>query len=102
MAFRECIVSFRDRHGISYNTKVDAETAYEAAALALKYWSRCRYVDGPDKTATLLVEVNRPARLLAQVKMPVLLKWLYVSPPKTDAEAARIRRLRDLLADDRR
>jgi hypothetical protein len=101
MAFRECVVSFRDHHGLLAETRVDAETAFEAAALALKFWSRCRYIDGPGRHATLLVEINKPAQLLVEVKMAKLLHWLYVRPPKTTEEAGRIRRLRDLLADDR-
>lgn len=101
MSFRECLVSFRDRHGIQCETRVDAETAFEAAALALKFWSTRRYVDGPGRQATLLVEIKKPAPLLVEVQMKTLLHWLYVRPPKTIDEAARIRRLRDLLADDR-
>ena len=101
MSFRECVVSFRDRHGMLYETRVDAETAFEAAALALKFWTTRRYIDGPGRHATLLVEIKKPAHLLVEVQMKKLLHWLYVRPPKTHEEALRVRRLRDLLADDR-
>jgi hypothetical protein len=101
MPFRECAVSFRDRHGILYETKVDAETAFEAAALALKFWSTRRFVKGPGRHTTLLIEINRPARLLVEVRVSRVLDWLYVKAPKTPTEGSRIKRLRDLLADDR-
>jgi hypothetical protein len=101
VAFRECTVSFRDRHGISCETRVDAETAFEAAALALKFWGTRRYIAGPSRHTTLTIEINKPARRLIEVKVAKLLDWLYVKTPKTPAEAVRVRRLRDLLADDR-
>jgi hypothetical protein len=101
MPFRECVVSFRDRHGMLCETRVDAETAFEAAALALKFWNTRRYIEGPGRHATLLVEIRKPAQRLIEVKVTSLLNWLYVRAPKTAEEATRIRRLRDLLADDR-
>jgi hypothetical protein len=101
MPFRACTVTFRDRDGVQQAAKVDAETAFEAAALALKFWSTRHFVKGPDKRAVLEVEADRPARRLVAVKVSTLLNWLYVRKPKTAEEAARIQRLRGLLADDR-
>lgn len=98
--FRACRVSFVAR-GVEYVAEVDAETAFEAAALALKFWSTRRFVKGPSRRATLIVEINRPARLLVEVPVAKLLDWLYVKPPKSPAQKARIERLRGLLADDR-
>jgi hypothetical protein len=101
MPFRACTVTFRDHNGIRQEAKVDAETAFEAAGLALKFWSTRQFVKGPGKRAVLEVEVDRPARLLVAVKMSTLLDWLYKRNPKTPEETARIQRLRGLLADDR-
>jgi hypothetical protein len=93
-------VSFVE-HGQRHEAHVDAETAYEAAALALKFWSTRRFVKGPRRQATLEIEINRPARLLVHVQVGSVLDWLYVHKPKAGAEAARVERLRGLLADDR-
>src|SRR5229473_589597 len=101
MPFRVCTVTFRDHDGVRQEAHVDAETAFEAAALALKFWSTRHFVKGPGKRAVLDVEVNRPARRLVEVKVSTLLDWLYVRKPKTPEEDARIQRLRGLLADDR-
>jgi hypothetical protein len=37
MPFRACAVTFKDSDGVLQTAKVDAETAFEAAALALKF-----------------------------------------------------------------
>jgi hypothetical protein len=101
MPLRACTVTFRDHDGVIQKAHVDAETAFEAAALALKFWSTRQFVNGPGKRAVLEVEVDRLARRLVAVKMSTLLDWLYKRKPKTQEEAARIQRLRGLLADDR-
>jgi hypothetical protein len=101
MPFRACIVSFADKHGVKRSVDVDAETAYEAAALALKAFEQRRYLKGPNRHATFEIEINKPARLLIEVKVSSVLRWLYERTPKNDAEAERVKRLRGLLADDR-
>jgi hypothetical protein len=101
--YRQCVVSFTERGGVfPQKAHVEAQTAFEACALAVKYWRSCHYVKGPSKHAALEVEINVPARKLVAVRMSVLLDWLYKRPPKNPEEAARIKRLCDLLADDRR
>jgi len=101
MPFRACKVSFVER-GQRHSVDVDAESTYEAAALALKRFHASTFIKGPSRHATLEVEVDRPMRFLAHVKVEKVLHWLYRREPKNEAEAARIKRLRDLLlADDR-
>jgi hypothetical protein len=62
MPFRACTATFRDHDGVLQTAKVDAETSFEAAALALKFWSTRQFVKGPGKRAVLEVEVDRPVR----------------------------------------
>ena len=100
MPFRACKVSFLDE-GQRHSVDVDAESTYEAAALALKRFSVSTFIKGPGRHATLEIEVDRPMRFLTRVKVEAVWHWLYRREPKNDAEAARIKRLRDLLADDR-
>jgi hypothetical protein len=102
MAIRPCIVSFEDRHGAIQKARVDAESTYGAAALALKYWRTLRYVKGPCRGDTLKVQAGEPAKLIVDVSVQSVLDWLYVRPPKSADQKARIERLRGLLADDRR
>jgi hypothetical protein len=90
MPFRACTVTFRDSDGVFQTAKVDAETTFEVAALALKFWSARYFVNGPDKRAVPEVEVDRPARMIASVKMSTLLDWLYKRKPMAPEEAARI------------
>jgi hypothetical protein len=102
MPFRACVVSFVDRNGQKHTAEVDAETVYEAAALAIRsFESRRRYIKGPSRHATLEGEVNKPARLLVELKVQQVIDWLYVTPAKNDAEKTRKARLKGLLNDDR-
>ena len=39
MPFRACTVTFRDSDGVLQTAKVDADTAFAAAALAMKFWT---------------------------------------------------------------
>jgi len=75
MPFRACTVTFRDHDGVRQEAKVDAETAFEAAALALKFRSTRHFVKGPSRRAVLEVEVYRPARRLVEAKESQLLEW---------------------------
>lgn len=97
MTVRACTVSFVER-GKRHEAKVDAETAYEAAVLALKQFQSSRYIHGPSRHAVLEIEVVAPKRI--QLKVGDALTWLY-GPGATDHENARKSRLRGLLADDR-
>lgn len=101
VTYRACKVSFEERRGPRHTAEVDAETAYEAAVLALKQFQARRYVKGPGRDATLEIQTNRPARMLIQLKVSDVIEWLYVKPPKSDAERARKERLKALMNDDR-
>jgi hypothetical protein len=101
MAFRACTVSFV-YHGQRHEARVDAETVYEAAALALKFFGTRRYMKGPRRGTVLTIETTRPAAFLAEVKVGVVLDWLYERPSQDEVTAARKVRLRGILADDRR
>jgi hypothetical protein len=101
MPFRACTVSFVER-GQRHSAKVDAETVYEAACLALKAFHHMHYVKGPGRAATLEIETDKPARFLMELKVEDVLDWLYYRPARTPATKERKKRLRALLADDRR
>lgn len=98
MPHRACTVSF-DARGVRYEAKVDAESTYEAAVLALKQWDARRYVKGPSRATVLAIEVAAPR--VVRVRMADVLDWLYHRPSKTRAEHERKQRLRALLAHQR-
>lgn len=99
MPFRACTVSFV-HHGQRFEAKVDAESAYEAAVLALKAFSHRHYVKGPAKSDVLEIRVETP--MTVRLKAGDVIKWLYDKPGRTREQKARKEQLRMLLADDRR
>lgn len=100
MPYRACKVSFVE-HGQKHTVEVDAETANEAAVLALKAFASKRYIKGPGRHAMLEIEINRPSRMLIELKVQAVVDWLYLTPPKTPAEKIRKERLKGLMNDDR-
>jgi hypothetical protein len=100
VSYRACRVFYPEGDGTYRSAHVDAETAYEAAALAIKQWSMSNQRRGPDKQAilTIVVEGGQTYRVLTQKVM----EWLYSRPAKTPDEAERVKRLRLLLAEERR
>ena len=98
MPHKACTVSFVER-GSQHSVDVDAESAYEAAALALKAFRHKPYINGPRRQATLEIQVQAPTRI--KLKVSQVLDWLYEKPGQTTAQAELKKRLRDLLADDR-
>lgn len=98
MPFRACTVSFVE-DGCRHVANVDAESAYEAAVLALKYFQHQRHIKGPHRHAILELEVSAPLRL--KLKVSDVLAWLYKHPAATPAQRVRKQQLKNLLADDR-
>jgi len=73
---RKCIVTFRDRFGVDHAVAVNAESLYEAAAVALRQfrrddWSR----EGALELGSLRIEVwDQPT--LYRVEVSKLEAWL--------------------------
>lgn len=99
MAPQTCLVSFLDR-GKPYAVEVYAETAYEAAALALNAFEKMgRHVQAPGKHAVLEIELKTPRTF--KVKVGDVIDWLYTRPATSAEENERKKRLRNVLAADR-
>ena len=57
-----CLVSFIDSEGIQHAVEVSASTLYEAAALAIAEFRRCRFTsNAPGPATRLTVAVKIPA-----------------------------------------
>ena len=98
MPARACKVSFVEL-GAQHTAGVDAESAYEAAVLALKQFRHKPYVKGPGRYTVLEIQVEAPARI--KLKVAEVLEWLYERPSQNARQKELKKRLRDLLADDR-
>jgi hypothetical protein len=83
MPHRACTVSFIEQ-GKRYDAKVDAESVYEAACLALKQFRHNRSIKGPAKHAILEIQVEAPMRV--KLKVGDVIAWLYSTPPTSGAE----------------
>lgn len=95
MTAKSCRVSYVDR-GKTHSVDVIAETAYEAAVLALKAFSKVRGMKGPRRSSSLTIEV-RELRTIT-VRVSAVWTWLY-EKPGTTADQQRIKlRLREVIA----
>ena len=90
---RNCNVTFRDHEGVEHSVTVEAESLYEAAALALERfrkaeWSREESLDA----ATLRVEVCEPPTFY-RVRVASIENWLERSggAPRDVAARQRVR-----------
>lgn len=94
---RACVVSYLER-GKRQSVEVLAETAYEAACLALNAFARMRYAKGPHRNTMLEIEVKTPRQFT--LKVADVLEWLYVKPGSTAEQRERKKHLRAILASN--
>jgi hypothetical protein len=97
MAARKCCVSFTDHRGSRHSVEVDADSLYEAAAIALKALQACEWVEPIGPAARLEVEV-RQATTRHQVTPSQVRRWSESSAVNPD-ERIRKDRVRDLLGE---
>lgn len=93
-----CTVTFKER-GSEHTVEVVAETAYEAAILAIKKFERNRLIKGPSRHAVF--EVKATHTQCHKVKVGDALDWLYSKPAQTAEQKDRKKYLKAVLADDR-
>ena len=60
MPVRRCAVTFTDHRGARHTVEVEAESLYEAAALALQQLRACEWIDAVGPAARLEVEIRQP------------------------------------------
>jgi hypothetical protein len=95
MAVRRCSVTFTDHRGSRHSVDVEAESLYEAAALALKALNACEWVEPIGPAARLEVEV-RQATTRHQVTPAQVRRWSESSAVSPD-ERIRKDRVKSLL-----
>jgi hypothetical protein len=94
---KRCQVTFEDLDGIRHSVTVEAESLYEAAALALQRLKRAGFIEQPPGPASALhVDVLEPT-VTHRITVGQLRRWLDLGSSNPMEEAKR-KRLRELLA----
>ena len=94
MPVRTCIVSFTDHEGIRHSVNVQAETVYEAVALAMSAFGEHHCLPGP--ASQMEVEARSPG-VTHSVSMAKVKNWLAASA-KSPREKILKERLKGLMA----
>lgn len=95
MAVRTCRVTCRDAQGVEHTVQVTAQSLFEAVAQGLRVFREHEWSDDPNCSASVLVTI-RPAEVEHRVRIRDFQTWLE-SPPRSPAEMALKRRLKDIL-----
>jgi hypothetical protein len=95
MAVRTCKVTCRDAQGVEHAVQVTAQSLFEAVAQALRVFREHEWSDEPTGSASVVVTI-KPAEVEHRVRIRDFQTWLE-SAPKSPAEMALKRRLRDII-----
>ena len=95
MAVRTCRVTCRDAQGVEHTVQVTAQSLFEAVAQALRVFREHEWSDEPTGSTSVVVTI-KPAEVEHRVRIRDFQTWLE-SAPKSPAEMALKRRLRDIL-----
>jgi hypothetical protein len=95
MAVRTCRVTCRDTQGVEHTVQVTAQSLFEAVAQALRVFREHEWSDEPTGSTSVMVTI-KPAEVEHRVRIRDFQTWLEAAP-KSPAEMALKRRLRDIL-----
>jgi hypothetical protein len=95
MAIRTCRVTCRDADGVEHTVQVTAQSLFEAVAQAIHVFREHDWSDDPSGSASVLVTI-KPTEVEHRVRIRDFQSWLE-SAPKSPAEMALKRRLREIL-----
>jgi len=95
MAVRTCKVTCRDAQGVEHAVQVTAQSLFEAVAQALRVFRENEWSDEPTGSTSVVVTI-KPAEVEHRVRIRDFQTWLE-SAPKSPAEMALKRRLREIL-----
>lgn len=74
MAAARCVVSFMDSDGIAHTAHVQAESLYEAVAVAVAEFRRDSLVPAPASTTEFIIAVERPL-IEHRIRLSQVAKW---------------------------
>ena len=96
MSVARCCVSFDDMEGITHSTHVQAESLYEAVALAIAEFREDPIVPRPGAMTEFTVLIERPA-IEHRIRLNQILKWAENTTKEGPAGIMRRRRVKSLL-----
>src|SRR5688572_4851534 len=92
---RACQVTFQDLEGVRHTVRVDADSVYEAACLAIRALRKAGFVDQqPGPVSKLEVQAFQPA-ITHEITVGQVQRWLELGSSNPNEEARR-KRLRDV------
>jgi hypothetical protein len=96
MAAAHCSVSFEDTEGITHSSQVQAESVYEAVALAIAEFRQDPMVPSPAPTTEFTVAIDRPL-IEHRIRLAQLTKWAESTTREGPAGVTRRQRVKQLL-----
>ena len=96
MAVARCNVSFTDSDGLSHTAHVQAESLYEAVALAMAAFRDDHLVPTPGPTTEFTVAIERPA-IEHRIRLSQVTKWAVETTREGPAGLTKRQRVKALL-----
>jgi len=96
MAVARCNVSFTDSDGLTHTAHVQAESLYEAVALALAQFKDDHMVPTPGPTTEFTVAIERPP-VEHRIRLSQVSKWAEETTREGPAGVTKRRRIKALL-----
>jgi hypothetical protein len=96
MAAARCSVSFTDSDGLSHTAHVQAESLYEAVALAIAEFRDDRMVPSPGPATEFIVAIERPA-VEHRIRLSQVARWAENTTKEGPAGIIKRQRVRALL-----
>jgi hypothetical protein len=96
IATARCCVTFTDNDGISHKAHVEAESLYEAVALAVAEFRRDRLVPSPVSATEFIIAIERPP-IEHRIRLSQVEKWAEHTTKDAPAGITKRQRMRVLL-----
>jgi len=98
MGVARCSVSFTDLDGLSHRIHVQAESLYEAVALAIAGFRDDPVVPRPSPTAEFIVVIERPV-VEHRIRLNQVVKWTEETTREGPAGILKRQRVKAMLVD---
>jgi hypothetical protein len=97
MPVARCSVSFEDSEGITHSAHVQAESLYEAVALAVAEFQQDPMVPHPAPTTQFLIAIDRPA-IEHRIRLSQVSRWAESTTREGPAGMMKRQRVKGLLS----
>ena len=97
MAAARCAVSFTDSDGIAHTAHVQAESLYEAVAVAVAEFRRDSLVPAPASTTEFIIAIERPL-IEHRIRLNQVTKWAESTTKEGPAGMTKRQRVKSLIS----